>query len=67
MQYSDHPYNGKKDYQAMRKLLQAAYAINGPLVYATVGDLDWWRAERLLELGEAKLPTIDITPWTLVR
>jgi ribosomal protein S18 acetylase RimI-like enzyme len=30
----------------MRGLLQSAYAINGPLVYATVGDLDWWRAER---------------------
>jgi len=28
---------------------------------------DWWRAERLLELGEAKLPTINITPWTLER
>lgn len=46
MQYTSRPYSGKKDYQAMRKLLQTAYAINGPLVYATVGDLDWWRAER---------------------
>lgn len=27
-------------------------------------SFDWWRAERLLELGEAKLPTIKITPWT---
>lgn len=28
---------------------------------------DWWRAERLLELGEAKLPIINITPWALGR
>ncbi|GAP15918.1 predicted acetyltransferase [Longilinea arvoryzae] len=46
MNYTSRPFDPKKDYPAMRKLLQAAYAINGPLVYATVGDLDWWRAER---------------------
>jgi CMP-N,N'-diacetyllegionaminic acid synthase len=28
---------------------------------------DWWRAERLLELGDAKLPVINIPSWTLER
>lgn len=46
MNYTSRPYSGKKDYMAMRKLLQAAYAINGPLVYATTGGIDWWRALR---------------------
>lgn len=46
MNYTSRPFNPKKDYPAMRGLLQTAYTINGPLVYATVGDLDWWRAGR---------------------
>lgn len=46
MNYTSRPFNPRKDYPAMRRLLQTAYTINGPLVYATVGDLDWWRAER---------------------
>lgn len=46
MNYTSRPFNVRKDYPAMRRLLQTAYAITGPLVYATVGDLDWWRAGR---------------------
>ncbi len=46
MNYTARPFSGKKDYLAMRSLLQAAYAINGPLVYATAGGIDWWRALR---------------------
>ena len=46
MYYTARPFSGKKDYMAMRKLLQAAYTINGPLVYATTGGIDWWRALR---------------------
>ena len=46
MNYTSRPFSGKRDYMAMRKLLQAAYAINGPLVYATTGGIDRWRALR---------------------
>jgi len=27
-------------------------------------EFDWWKAERLLQQGAAKLPTVDVTPWT---
>jgi hypothetical protein len=26
---------------------------------------DWWRAEHLLERGEASLPRVGHTPWTM--
>jgi ribosomal protein S18 acetylase RimI-like enzyme len=31
------------DYQAVRRLLQRIFAVDGPPDYGTVGDLDWWR------------------------
>ena len=37
------PYAGEEDYARMRRLLVDIYAIGGPPVYCTVGDLDWWR------------------------
>ena len=37
------PYRGEDDYARMRTLLQEIYAIGGPSVYCSVGDLDWWR------------------------
>jgi CMP-N-acetylneuraminic acid synthetase len=30
-------------------------------------EFDWWRAERLLDQGSAKLPKIDIEPWRLEK
>ncbi len=32
------------DYEQMRRLLVTIYALAGPPVYASVGDLDWWCA-----------------------
>ena len=37
------PYRGEDDYARIRTLLQEIYAIGGPPVYCSVGDLDWWR------------------------
>jgi len=37
------PYRGEDDYARIRTLLQGIYAIGGPSVYCSVGDLDWWR------------------------
>ena len=37
------PYRGEDDYARMRTLLQEIYAIGGPSVYCSMGDLDWWR------------------------
>lgn len=38
------PYNDEDDYAGMRGLLTACYALGGPAVNCTVGDLDWWRS-----------------------
>lgn len=43
MPYIHRPYAGNEDYPAMRELMVQMYAVNGPPVYCTVGDLDWWR------------------------
>ena len=37
------PYTSPADYEHIRRLLQHTYAHSGPPVYATVGDIDWWR------------------------
>ena len=37
------PYNNEADYADMRRLLIDALGRAGPPVYATVGDIDWWR------------------------
>ncbi|MDZ4719156.1 MAG: N-acetyltransferase [Roseiflexaceae bacterium] len=36
-------YANEQDYESMRVLLRTCYARN-PLVYCTIGDLDWWRS-----------------------
>ncbi|GIW01932.1 MAG: N-acetyltransferase [Roseiflexus sp.] len=36
-------YAGEDDYARMRQLLAEIEALEGPLVYCHVGDLDWWR------------------------
>lgn len=38
------PYNGEDDYTRMQTLLTVGYALDGPAVYCTIGDLDWWRS-----------------------
>jgi len=37
------PYNNPADYEHIRSMLQHTYIYSGPPVYATVGDIDWWR------------------------
>ena len=37
------PYHDEKDYFRIRTLLQDIYAIGGPPIYCSIGDLDWWR------------------------
>ncbi len=43
MTYTSRPYVGEDDYALIRALLIDAYAIGGPPVGCSVGDLDWWR------------------------
>jgi mycothiol synthase len=43
MPFTHTPYAGEADYRHMRGLLVQTYALGGPPVYCTVGDLDWWR------------------------
>ena len=40
---TSRPYRDDRDYQQMRRLLQQTYALAGPAVQCTVGDLDFWR------------------------
>jgi GNAT superfamily N-acetyltransferase len=47
-------YAGEDDYARIRALLRACYAA-GPVVYCTVGDLDWWRAGDAPEPPSARL------------
>jgi ribosomal protein S18 acetylase RimI-like enzyme len=37
-------YAGEDDYGMIRQLLEEMYRLSGPPDYATVGDIDWWRA-----------------------
>lgn len=37
-------FQSEADYEAMRRLVVDGLALTGPPVYATVGNLDWWRA-----------------------
>jgi mycothiol synthase len=37
------PYVGESDYACIRELLQQTYAQSGLPIYATTGDIDWWR------------------------
>ena len=43
MEIIAQPYQGEDDYARIRTLLQEIYAIGGPPVCCSVGDLDWWR------------------------
>jgi len=36
-------YAGEDDYARMRQLVAEIEALEGPLVYGHVGNLDWWR------------------------
>ncbi len=38
------PFQSEADYEAMRRLVVDGLAQTGPPVYATIGNLDWWRA-----------------------
>jgi predicted N-acetyltransferase YhbS len=44
MSLHDRPYRSEADYNHMRRLLIDALALTGLPVYATIGDIDWWRA-----------------------
>ncbi len=37
------PFQSEADYEAMRRLVVDVLAHTGPPVYATIGNLDWWR------------------------
>lgn len=43
MAITSRPYAGEADYARIRALLIDTYALGGPAVYCTIGDLDWWR------------------------
>jgi len=43
MQITVRPYRDEEDYLRIRTLLQEIYAIGGPPIYCSIGDLDWWR------------------------
>lgn len=55
MTITSRPYIDEQDYGAIRVLLRECYA-RYPLVYCTIGDLDWWRS------GESnpQAPTIQL-------
>lgn len=42
-EYTHRPFADEADYARMRALVAATCALGGPPVYATAGDLDWWR------------------------
>lgn len=44
MPVTSRPYRDEGDYARMRALLTDLYRQDGPAVYCTVGDLDWWRS-----------------------
>ena len=41
--YVSRPYQSEADYELLRRLLVDSLAHNGLPVYATIGNLDWWR------------------------
>jgi ribosomal protein S18 acetylase RimI-like enzyme len=43
MSIHSRTFASEPDYEQMRQLVTEIYAFSGPLVYATPGDLDWWR------------------------
>lgn len=43
MSFHDRPYRSESDYDQMRWLLVDILERTGPPIYATVGNLDWWR------------------------
>ena len=45
MQNEVRPYRSETDYDAMLRLLERIYALEGPHVPFTVGDLAYWRAQ----------------------
>jgi ribosomal protein S18 acetylase RimI-like enzyme len=51
------PYSNEEDYVRMRQLLVDIYTLNGPPVYCTVGELDWWRC---LSLGGNTLEQVQL-------
>ena len=40
---TSRPLEGEKDYEALRRFVVEIQPRVGTRVYATVGDLDWWR------------------------
>ena len=44
MSISSRPYKNEADYAAVQGLVTDILGRAGPPVYATVGDIDWWRA-----------------------
>ena len=59
MPVTSRPYRDEADYTLMRALLVDLYRQDGPAVYCTVGDLDWWRAidDDPEAVGQARLWT----------
>ena len=43
MPATHRPFADEADYQHMRDLLIQTYALGGPAIYCSIGDLDWWR------------------------
>ena len=41
--FPSRAYESEADYDLMRRLLVESLAHSGPPVYATIGNLDWWR------------------------
>ena len=41
--FLSRPFASESDYGLMRRLLVEVLALAGPPVYATIGNLDWWR------------------------
>jgi mycothiol synthase len=58
MPFTQKYYAGEDDYMAMRALIVESYALAGPFVYMTVGDLDWWRFT--LEDEAAFMPQVPL-------
>lgn len=38
------PFENESDYEGMRRLLVESLGLTGLPVYATIGDIDWWRS-----------------------
>lgn len=58
MVHSPQPCSGPEDYQDVHLLVQQMYAHKGPPVYASIGDIDWWRwgpAREMTKLAQIHL------------